>query len=407
METSGSQRGLFSQTRSRPSRGFAVADAVEGDDGGVSTPNGPEGGGGGVGGVVVDEKNIGEGRVQRASRIGRRAHARRADCWSDSWVSEYLARAVSPCHRTGGREAAALAIIGSPFHRRENARERLGGIRGGAGPRDAAAPRPRGGRAATARVGKPTSSSAPARRRSSFKASFDLTVDYQGCASIMSVPDADHGVEPFIHAGGLAGSFSGGRALRRGATRRRARCQGIGQRDLGKTRGARPLVGGNLRHSETGSEGRNDHLQLDGGVAGAQLKLPEDVGANRAKPVLRIGQARAETAVDQVGDERGPGEAKKLVAAAVQFVRAAEQAGTGDMVGLARSSGARPALGCQSGSWDPSASTKDTDKGVSTRADGEAQGGALAKSLVAARRPTPAAAATSPRCGRWSRLRRR
>lgn len=48
---------------------------------------------------------------------------------------------------------------------------------------------------------------------------------------------------------------------------------------------------------------------------------------------MGIGQAGPIAAVDEVGDKRGAGEAEKFVAAAVEFIGAAEEAGAGDVVG--------------------------------------------------------------------------
>lgn len=110
---------------------------------------------------------------------------------------------------------------------------------------------------------------------------------------------------------------------------------GIVQGDFGVTGGARAFVCRDFEDTVAGGEGGHDHFHLNRGVPRTEIEATEDVGADGAKTVLRIRQAGAEAAIDQVGDEGGTGEAEKFVAAAVKLVGAAEEAGAGDVFGFA------------------------------------------------------------------------
>ena len=96
---------------------------------------------------------------------------------------------------------------------------------------------------------------------------------------------------------------------------------------------------------------------------------------------MGVGEARAETAVDEISDEGRTGETEKFVAAAMKFVGATEETGAADVVGHTRFDGRD-----ERGNIDRIMRAVGIDEDADGRgdlSDGETEGGAFAASLVA------------------------
>ena len=140
-------------------------------------------------------------------------------------------------------------------------------------------------------------------------------------------------------------------------------------------------MGRHLGDTQTGGERGGDHLHLDRGVPRLELQGAEKVGADGAEAVLGVRKTRAEAPVEHESDERRAGEAEELVAAAMEFVGAAEEARTGDVLGDAGLDG-----GDEHGDVDGIVGAVGVDEDADGRgdlSDGETEGGAFAASLVA------------------------
>src|ERR1039458_9664517 len=107
---------------------------------------------------------------------------------------------------------------------------------------------------------------------------------------------------------------------------------GAMQRDFGVAGGAGAFMGRHLGDPVAERQRGHDHLHFNRGMARTQVKPAKHLGADGAKPVLRVRQAAAKPPVDQVGDKGGSGQAEKLVAASVELVGTAELAGAGYMI---------------------------------------------------------------------------
>ena len=136
-------------------------------------------------------------------------------------------------------------------------------------------------------------------------------------------------------------------------------------------------MGGHLGHPVASGERRHDKFHLDSGMPGAQIEAAEYVGADGAETVLGVGEARAETAVDEISDEGRTGETEKFVAAAMKFVGATEETGAADVVGHTRFDGRD-----ERGNIDRIMRAVGIDEDADGRgdlSDGETEGGAFSE----------------------------
>lgn len=166
--------------------GFAVADAVERDDGGVGVPVWRIHRGSGVGFVVVDEEDVVElgAELSREGAAGPGAEKR-----VGGELGEGVFRVGFERVERSGRDETATQLVIIFLHRRKRAREGFREIGGGWGPSDAAIA---GG---TAHGGEGAGGEADVELAAAeaflVEGEFDAAVDDESGAGVVAVPHAD------------------------------------------------------------------------------------------------------------------------------------------------------------------------------------------------------------------------